>query len=258
MNIEIANRLCAYRKHHGLSQEDLAEKIGVSRQAVSKWERAEASPDTDNLILLSKIYDVTLDDLLYKDPEGSAPEDAPEVEKTRISFKHGIHVESGNESVHIDHTGIHVDDPEDSLDIDWSGIHKTPKRSCTIVVDDDGTSHYYDDDGDEMDEEDVFEASPRWYRVWKKIPWTILCCITYLLLGFLVPGGWGCGWLVFLTIPLYGSLGKAILYRRPNRFAYAVLATLVYLSIGMLRSIWHPTWLIFLTIPVYYSIFKKK
>ena len=63
MNIEIADRLLQYRKARGLSQEELAEKIGVSRQAVSKWERAEASPDTDNLISLAKIYGVTLDEL---------------------------------------------------------------------------------------------------------------------------------------------------------------------------------------------------
>lgn len=48
MNIEIANRLVNLRKEKGFSQEQLAEKIGVSRQAVSKWERSEASPDTDN------------------------------------------------------------------------------------------------------------------------------------------------------------------------------------------------------------------
>ena len=53
MNIDIANRLYNYRKKHNMSQEELADKIGVSRQAVSKWERAEASPDTDNLILLA-------------------------------------------------------------------------------------------------------------------------------------------------------------------------------------------------------------
>lgn len=72
MTTDIANRLCAYRKYHNLSQEDLAEKLGVSRQAVSKWERAEASPDTDNLILLSKVYQVSLDDLLYSDPQPEA------------------------------------------------------------------------------------------------------------------------------------------------------------------------------------------
>ena len=69
MNIETANILLQYRKKSGLSQEELASKIGVSRQAVSKWERAEASPDTDNLILLAKVYGVTLDELLTGDPE---------------------------------------------------------------------------------------------------------------------------------------------------------------------------------------------
>ena len=45
-------------------RKELAEKLGVSRQAVSKWERSEASPDTDNLIELAHIYGVTLDELL--------------------------------------------------------------------------------------------------------------------------------------------------------------------------------------------------
>ena len=64
MNIEIANRLVKLRKENGLSQEELAAKIGISRQAVSKWERAEASPDTDNLILLARLYGISLDALL--------------------------------------------------------------------------------------------------------------------------------------------------------------------------------------------------
>lgn len=67
MNVEIAERLAARRKQAGLSQEALAEKLGVSRQAVSKWERSESSPDTDNLIALAKLYGVSLDELLYVD-----------------------------------------------------------------------------------------------------------------------------------------------------------------------------------------------
>ena len=64
MNLEIANRLLEYRKQHTLSQEELAARIGVSRQAVSKWERAEASPDTDNLIALARLCKVSLDEPL--------------------------------------------------------------------------------------------------------------------------------------------------------------------------------------------------
>ena len=69
MNIEIANRLVTLRKKNGLSQEELADKIGISRQAVSKWERAESSPDTDNLIALARLYGVSLDELLESSPE---------------------------------------------------------------------------------------------------------------------------------------------------------------------------------------------
>ena len=74
MNIEIANRLVQLRKSNNLSQEALAEKLGISRQAVSKWERAEASPDTDNLILLARLYQVSLDELLKTDEEIMVPE----------------------------------------------------------------------------------------------------------------------------------------------------------------------------------------
>lgn len=64
MNIQLADRLVALRKENKLSQEALAEKLGLSRQAISKWERAEASPDTDNLISLAFLYGISLDQLL--------------------------------------------------------------------------------------------------------------------------------------------------------------------------------------------------
>ena len=69
MNVEIAQRLAERRKQAGLSQEALAARLGVSRQAVSKWERSESSPDTDNLIALAQLYGLSLDDLLYVDEE---------------------------------------------------------------------------------------------------------------------------------------------------------------------------------------------
>ena len=92
MNIVTANRLLELRKMNGYSQDVLAEKIGVSRQAVSKWERAESSPDTDNLIALAELYGITLDDLLHtsKDvveitPEPSKKKDIKGKAKSLIS-----------------------------------------------------------------------------------------------------------------------------------------------------------------------------
>ena len=69
-NAEIlGNKLLEFRKKFGLSQEELAEKLDVSRQAVSKWERGESLPDTENLIVISKLYGVSLDELVGNIPE---------------------------------------------------------------------------------------------------------------------------------------------------------------------------------------------
>lgn len=63
MDLYTANKLLELRKKNNLSQEELANKLNISRQAISKWERAESSPDTDNLIALAKLYRISLDEL---------------------------------------------------------------------------------------------------------------------------------------------------------------------------------------------------
>ena len=64
MNVEIAERLAARRRLAGLSQEALAEKLGVSRQAVSKWERGEGLPDVYILAQIAQLYGVTVSNLI--------------------------------------------------------------------------------------------------------------------------------------------------------------------------------------------------
>ncbi len=58
------NNLKVFRKHYGFTQEQIAEKLGVSRQAVAKWERGETVPDIENVIALADIYEVTVDSLV--------------------------------------------------------------------------------------------------------------------------------------------------------------------------------------------------
>jgi len=60
----LGEKIQILRKQHGLSQEQLAEKITISRQAVSKWELGESMPDIDNVVQLSKVFDVSTDYLL--------------------------------------------------------------------------------------------------------------------------------------------------------------------------------------------------
>lgn len=62
--MNIADRIQHLRKVKGISQEELADKIGVSRQAVSKWESEQTSPDIEKIILMSDFFDVTTDYIL--------------------------------------------------------------------------------------------------------------------------------------------------------------------------------------------------
>ena len=62
--METKDILLSLRKQKGLSQDDLAEKVFVTRQAVSRWENGETTPNIDTLKLLSKLYDVSINTLL--------------------------------------------------------------------------------------------------------------------------------------------------------------------------------------------------
>lgn len=57
--------LRAERKKNGYTQIELAEKLGVSRQTISKWETGEAVPSTDNLVALAQLYHIPLDELVF-------------------------------------------------------------------------------------------------------------------------------------------------------------------------------------------------
>ena len=67
MNNKFSENLKKIRKDNNLSQEQLADEIGVSRQAISKWESAVAYPEMDKIIILSEKFNLNIDDLLHKD-----------------------------------------------------------------------------------------------------------------------------------------------------------------------------------------------
>ncbi|MFD1176817.1 helix-turn-helix domain-containing protein [Paenibacillus puldeungensis] len=68
-----ADKLQKYRKQNGMSQENLAEVIGVSRQAVSKWEYSLSYPDLDKLVKISELFHVSLDQLVKDTPVFDPP-----------------------------------------------------------------------------------------------------------------------------------------------------------------------------------------
>lgn len=85
--MDVAERLAALRKRARLSQGDVAERLNVSRQAVSRWETGFTVPSTDNLSHLGRLYGVTLDELLSysaalppEKPQEEAPAQQPKAE----------------------------------------------------------------------------------------------------------------------------------------------------------------------------------
>lgn len=261
MNIEIANRLVNLRKANNLSQEALAEKLGISRQAVSKWERAEASPDTDNLILLARLYGVSLDELLRTEDEIPVPEaetaykkEEPEnKEESTSDYFSGEWSSKSDENadIHIGKKGIFVQKDGERLHIGWDGIHVEKTGGEDVHVD------WEEDrwDGIHIVEngKEVFPPQRGWSAEPKlRFPTALLICIAYLVIGIMYKA-WHPGWLLLLWIPILESLITAVKRRNASHFAYPVAALLVFLSLGFVKGNWLG-WIAFLTIPVYYSL----
>lgn len=188
MNIETANRLLQYRKKHNLSQEELAAKIGVSRQAISKWERAEASPDTDNLILLAEIYGVSLDELLKG--ENAAEKKSVGEEQCEKADEEAL-----KEHLRGRRRKFWNEFPFFILPIIafvwWgaSGVCFGWSLSwiCFLTI-----PLYYT------------LADAIYKRKASHFAYPVLVVIGYILFGYFnVCGGWSMGWLAFLTIPVY-------------------------------------------------------
>ena len=72
---QLGANIAAYRKHKGLTQAGLAEKLNYSDKAVSKWERAESVPDVLTLVQLAELFSVSVDDLLVDPSEMPEPTD---------------------------------------------------------------------------------------------------------------------------------------------------------------------------------------
>lgn len=83
--MNIGEKIIKLRKQNNMSQEELASKLNVSRQSISKWELNSATPDAYNLLELSKLFNVTTDYLLYDDYKSD--EDIPKIKKVINDIK---------------------------------------------------------------------------------------------------------------------------------------------------------------------------
>ncbi len=208
MTVDIASKLMAMRKDHGLSQEELADKLGVSRQSVGKWERAESSPDTDNLILLAQLYGVSIDKLL-----GTSPEDSDSSVATTDTKPNGRGMTFSYSILGKNKNG------EQSKSF---GIIGSLAVIAYLIL---GVFGYWHPAWI------IFVAVPivefivtsivNRYSVAKffvDFPFAVVATLAYLLLGCLW-GYWHPGWILFLTVPLYHTI-TCIIVRKQATIKY--------------------------------------
>lgn len=229
MTMKIANRLTALRKQNGLSQEELAGKIGVSRQAVSKWERAESSPDTDNLITLARLYHVSLDEMLGEE-EAVAPNsssDAGGKPETKAESAPGP-------AAPPTLTAPPADRPQESQGDARSAWHWFPFSSLVVLV---------------------FFLIGFLFNAWD-FAWLVFLTIP-VYYGFARfwsgdrrPGDAG------KEPARDGKSGADEAPSRMYMIPFASIATLIYLALGFIGNWWSTAWLVFLCIPVVVGIVR--
>ena len=221
MDLFTAKKIAQLRKHKGLSQEALAEKIGVSRQAISKWERGEASPDTDNLFTLSRIYEISLDDLLG---DKTAAELIEEAAKKAEEKEMPAPAEAAADEVKTTSGSLYSNSAQKAEEI----------RKLIVT----GASDF----------------APFGKKL-LKFPYVFIVVAAYLAIGFTLKV-WHPTWLIFLTVPTYYITAVAFLMKSKKKMLLLqpvyLWAVILFLIGGIIFNIWHPTWLIFLLIPAYY------
>ena len=187
MDTQIAERLQKLRKEHGYSQEQLADELGVSRQAVSKWERGEASPDTDNLIALARLYNISVDNLLFENSAEPPVAEQPQIgeqAKTKRRYHSGVVGLVASLTVLLSLLAYLI------MGCVWDLWH--PGWIVFFAI-------------------PVFPTLP--VAIKEKNPnafcFPVLVTAVYLLVGF-VCGLWHPLWVLFLTIPIYSTIADFI------------------------------------------------
>ena len=248
MNLNVAKNLERLRKESGYTQEALAEKVGVSRQAVSNWEKGISSPDTDNLIALAKLYGVMVDDIVSETAGQEAfkkERDAffdMEVDKTPAKKKR-FPAASFPFPVLAVLVYFILSFTTERWDMTWIIFLSIPLYYFAI--------NFVDYTQGKSD------------RHWMSVfPYPIIVVAAFLLIGFL-SGVWHPTWLLFLTIPVYYFIVHVIENKDKGWRAvlcgvFPLLIVCLYLLLGFsIEGAWKWAWLVFLTIPIWSWAFKS-
>ena len=97
----LADKIIDERKRLGLSQEELAEKLSVSRQAVSKWESAQSTPDLQRVLQMAELFEVSTDYLLKDEIEPEENGVVTREESISATPVRRVSMEEANDYIHI-------------------------------------------------------------------------------------------------------------------------------------------------------------
>ncbi len=247
MSETFGQRIQRLRKQKGLTQEDIAKRITISPQAVSKWENDASSPDITMIGDLADILGVSVDELLGRE-NASKEEPEKEVHDEDDPIKPKAE-EVNDDRVIIDDGGIHLQSEDgDTVEITNKGIHVTSSDGTHVRVN--------------ANEE---------YRIKRKnerYSWitsgTLLgvAIIAYIILGVTWKHnnmGWVFGWTLLLDALWISSIVPMIRHRRISDLLFPLLITSAYCKLGFLGveygfAGWETYWFLFLTIPAFYLI----
>ncbi len=197
MNTYFGDNLYNLRRRFGMSQEEFAERLGVSRQAVSKWERCEAYPDTENLIAISRLFGVTLDELVNSDIK----EDTATLKEEYTPY-----ISESDEDCE--------DDEKGQKSFSASLLISLPYPIVITVVY--LILGFFTERGWAVGWT-LYVTIPVWYsfaecikaRRFSSFAYPVFITFIYLLLGMLF-GIWHPLWIIFLTIPVYYAVAGEI------------------------------------------------
>ena len=247
MSLELGKRLTEFRKRNNLSQEELANKLKVSRQSICNWESGESSPSIDYIQDMAKLYNVSIDDLIN-------------VNKT-IDDCYKKKEENGS-FVHVSKKGIFINDKDggDFLSIDEDGININGKKDWKK---DDEKYDFVNDNGTWKV---IYNENVKNRKIIKKTAslidglMALIVCAVYILLGCLDNSLWGKMWPLFFTFLIPGALVRTFGLKKFNDFPIVFIVAAIYCFLGMWlpnNSGWHPYWVIFFAIPIYYSLISS-
>ena len=225
MSIVFGKRIRNYRRSESWSQEELANKIGVTKDDINNWEIGENTPDVKYIELMSKVFGVSIEDLLTKDP------------KVRNNYS-------------MDANGIYIKDEEDEIIINPGNFSFIYHKNQDDAVNRKKFSSNFSERCSKSHKTRIISG-----MIYSVVLFIIL--IIYLILGFMFEEnyfGWITFWPLFFIPSIVESIYASIAKKSLILFNITFLVLFIYLFVGLYTGIWHPTWIILFAIPVYYSL----